>query len=63
LLRRLTAWYSFKRPPRLRSVKILRILVVEDEPLIAMDLEMIIIGNVTATIVVEGSVAATKEIA
>jgi two-component SAPR family response regulator len=40
----------------------LRILVVEDEPLFAMDLEMIIIGNVTATIVVEGSVAATKEI-
>jgi hypothetical protein len=30
--------------------------------LFAMDLEMIIIGNVTATIVVEGSVAATKEI-
>jgi hypothetical protein len=36
---------------------VLHILVVEDEPLIAMDLEMIIIGNVTATIVVEGSVA------
>ena len=43
-------------------MKILRILVVEDEPLIAMDLQMIIIGNVTATIVVEGSVAATNEI-
>ena len=41
---------------------VLHILVVEDKPSIAMDLEMIIIENVTATIVVEGSVAATKEI-
>jgi hypothetical protein len=39
----------------------LHILVVEDKPLIDMDLEMIIIGNLTA-IVVEGAVAATKEI-
>ncbi len=31
LLRRLAAWYSFKRPPRLRSMTVLRILVVEDE--------------------------------
>ena len=39
----------------------LHILVVEDKPLIDMDLEMIIIGNVMA-IVVGGAVAATKEI-
>jgi len=36
-------------------------LIVEDEPWIAMDLEMIIIKIVTATVVIEGSVATTKE--
>ena len=51
-----------QKTTRLRSMTVLHILVVEDEPLIAMDLQMIIIGNVTATIVVEGSVAATNEI-
>jgi hypothetical protein len=40
----------------------LHILVVEDKPLIDMDLEMIIIGNVMATIVAEGFVEVTKEI-
>jgi len=53
--------YSSKRPPRLRSMKILHILIVEDEPSVAMDLEMIIIKIVTATVLIEGSVAATKE--
>ena len=42
-------------------MKILHILIVEDEPLIAMDLEMIIIEIVTATVVVERSVADTKK--
>jgi hypothetical protein len=32
------------------------------EPWVAMDLEMMIIEIVTATVVVEGSVAATKEV-
>ncbi len=53
--------YSSKRPPRLRSMKTLHILIVEDEPWVAMDLEMIIIKIVTATVVIEGSIAATKE--
>ncbi len=53
--------YSSKRPPRLRSMKTLHILIVEDEPWVAMDLEMIIIKIVTATVLIEGSVAATKE--
>ena len=43
-------------------MKILHILIVEDEPLVALDLEAMIIEIVTATVVVEGSVAATKEI-
>jgi DNA-binding response OmpR family regulator len=43
-------------------MKTLHILIVEDEPWIAMDLEMIIIESVTATVVVEGSVAGTKEV-
>ena len=42
-------------------MKILHILIVEDEPWVAMDLEMIIIKIVTATVVIEGTVAATKE--
>ena len=41
-------------------MKTFRILIVEDEPWVAMDLEMIIIELVTATVVVEGSIAATK---
>ena len=36
-------------------MKMLHILIVEDEPVVAMDLEMIIIEIVTATVVVEGS--------
>ena len=43
-------------------MKILHILIVEDEPWVAMDLEMIIIKIVTATVVIEGSVAATKQV-
>jgi CheY-like chemotaxis protein len=42
-------------------MKTFRILIVEDEPWIAMDLETIIIELVTATVVVEESIAATKE--
>ena len=38
-------------------MKTFRILIVEDEPWIAMDLEMIIIELVTATVVVERSIA------
>src|ERR1700737_4677018 len=49
-----------QRPPRLRSMKTFRILIVEDEPWIAMDLETLIIELVTATVVVEPSIAATK---
>jgi len=39
-------------------MKTLRILIVEDEPMVAMDLEMVVAG----TVVVEASVAATKEV-
>jgi DNA-binding response OmpR family regulator len=42
-------------------MKTFRILIVEDEPWIAMDLETLIIELVTATVVVEPSIAATKE--
>jgi CheY-like chemotaxis protein len=41
-------------------MKILHILIVEDEVLVAMDLEMMVAEIVTATFVTEGSVAATK---
>jgi DNA-binding LytR/AlgR family response regulator len=43
-------------------MKILHILIVEDEPWIALDLEAIIIEFVTATVVIEGSVAETKKV-
>ena len=43
-------------------MKTLRILIVEDEPLVAMALEMMITEIVTAAVVVEASVAATKEV-
>ena len=39
-----------------------RILIVEDEPWIAMDLETIVVELVTASVVVEGSIAGTKEV-
>jgi hypothetical protein len=42
-------------------MKTLRILIVEDEPLVAMALEMMT-GIVTAAVMVEASVAATKEV-
>ena len=42
-------------------MKMLHILVVEDEPWIAMDLEMMIIEVVTATVVIERSAAAAKK--
>src|ERR1700730_2862018 len=40
----------------------LHILIVEDEPLVAMALEMMITEIVTAAVVVEASVAATKKV-
>jgi CheY-like chemotaxis protein len=43
-------------------MKRFRILIVEDEPWIAMDLETLIVELVTATVVVEPSIAATKEV-
>jgi CheY-like chemotaxis protein len=43
-------------------MKTFRILIVEDEPWIVMDLETIIIEFVTATVVVENSIAGTKEV-
>ena len=43
-------------------MKTFRILIVEDEPWVAMDLETIIIALVTATVVVERSIAGTKEV-
>ena len=43
-------------------MKILHILIVEDEPWIALDLKAIIIEFVTATVVIEGSVAETKKV-
>jgi CheY-like chemotaxis protein len=42
-------------------MKPLRILIVEDEPLIAMNLKEMVDECVTATVVVEPSVAATKK--
>jgi two-component SAPR family response regulator len=43
-------------------MKTLRILIVEDEPLIAMELKIMVIEIVTATVVVEASVAAAKKV-
>ena len=43
-------------------MRTLHILIVEDEPLIAMDLEMMVTEIVTAAVVVEASVAATKKL-
>jgi two-component SAPR family response regulator len=43
-------------------MKILNILIVEDETLVAMDLEMMIIKIVPAVIVIEASVASTKKV-
>ncbi len=43
-------------------MKTLRILIVEDDPLVAMSLEMMVTEIVTATVVVKASVAATKKI-
>ena len=43
-------------------MKTLHILIVEDEPLVAMDLEMMVTEIVTAAVVVETSVAATKKV-
>jgi DNA-binding LytR/AlgR family response regulator len=40
----------------------LRILIVEDEPLVALELEMMVSDFVSAAIVVEVSVAATKKV-
>jgi hypothetical protein len=52
----------FNLAPSDRQMKTLRILIVEDEPMVAMDLEMVVAGIVTAAVVVEASVAATKEV-
>ena len=38
-----------------------RILIVEDEPLVAMNLEMVVTAIVTSVVVVEASVAANQE--
>ena len=54
--------FHSKRPSRLRCMKTLHILIVEDEPLVAMALEMMITEIVTAAVVVEASVAATKKV-
>ena len=43
-------------------MKTLRILIVEDEPLVAADLEILVTEIVPATVVVEASVAATKKV-
>jgi uncharacterized protein (UPF0212 family) len=43
-------------------VKMLRILIVEDEPLVGLELEMMVSDFVSAAIVVEVSVAATKKV-
>ena len=43
-------------------MKMLNILIVEDEALVAMDLEMMITKIVPAAIVIEASVAATKKV-
>lgn len=43
-------------------MKNLHILIVEDEPVIALDLQLIIEDIVAATFVTEASVAATKEV-
>jgi two-component SAPR family response regulator len=43
-------------------MKTLRILIVEDQPLVAMGLEMMVTEIVRAAVVVEASVAATKEV-
>jgi DNA-binding LytR/AlgR family response regulator len=56
------ALIQFKLPPGLRSMKTFRILIVEDEPLVAADLESIVTEIVTATVMVEASVAATKKV-
>jgi DNA-binding LytR/AlgR family response regulator len=43
-------------------MKMLRILIVEGEPLIALELEMTVSDCVSAAILVEVSVAASKEV-
>ena len=43
-------------------MKTLHILIVEDDPLVAMGLEMMVTEIVTATVVVKESVAAAKKI-
>jgi CheY-like chemotaxis protein len=53
---------SIQRPRRLRSMKTLHILIVEDEPLVAINLEIMVARIVTATVLVEPSVEATKKV-
>jgi CheY-like chemotaxis protein len=43
-------------------MKTLHILIVEDEPLVAIDLETVVAELVTAAVVVKPSVAATKKV-
>src|ERR1700730_605828 len=43
-------------------MKILHILIVEDEMMVAMNLEMMITEFVQATVVIEASVAGTKKV-
>ena len=53
---------SADQAPTARSMKTLHILIVEDEMMVALDLEMMITELVQATVVVEASVAATKKV-
>jgi len=43
-------------------MKTLRVLIVEDEPLLAMDLESIVTDTVSAAVIVKSSVAGAKEV-
>lgn len=52
---------QFKLPPGLSSNENVSILIVEDEPLVAADLEAMITEIVTAIVTIEASVAATKK--
>src|SRR2546430_16332392 len=54
--------FHSKRPPSLRSMKTLCVLIVEDRPLVAMDLEMMVTEIVTDAVLVQSSVAATKKV-
>jgi two-component SAPR family response regulator len=54
--------HTFRLPPGLLSMKTFRILIVEDEPLVAADLESIVTEIVAAISIIKASVAATKKV-